>query len=182
MTSRELARLVRQCLDEGASVEIDGLGVFRPASGRFQFVSTTRPKVFLAYVEEDLATVEKLCSALEREGFDPWLDRHKLLPGQNWPRAIERAISVTDFFIACFSPRSIVKQSMFHAELRYAMGCASRQPLDRVFFIPVRLEPCEVPAQVRQVIQYVDLFPSWADGVKRILSSMRKQSKAVRAA
>lgn len=178
MTSRQLARLLRQCLEEGANVEIDGLGTFRSAHGEFKFVPQGRPSVFLAYVEEDFKLAERLYMALKREGFDPWLDRRKLLAGQNWPRSIERAIAVTDFFIACFSPRSIAKRGAFQAELRHALDCASKRPLDQVFFIPVRLEECDVPARVRQELQYVDLFPAWSKGIRQIVLSMRKQAKA----
>ncbi|MBI4877159.1 MAG: toll/interleukin-1 receptor domain-containing protein [Acidobacteria bacterium] len=169
-----MARLVRQCLKEGSKVEIDGLGAFLPGkAGAYEFVAESRPRVFLAYVEEDLAAVRRLFAALARRGFDPWMDKEKLLPGQNWPRAIERAIERSDFFIACFSGRSTGKRGFFHFELRYALDCAARLPLDEVYFIPVRLDKCTVPAAIQKSIQYVDLFPDWEQGVNRVAAALK---------
>ena len=139
-TSAQIARIVRSCLESGHAVEIDGLGAFRPdPEGGFRFEPQVCPKVFLAYVAEDHEEADRLDDAFRSRGFDPWLDRRKLLPGQNWPRAISQAISVSDFFVACFSERSVAKRGMFYSELRHALDCASRLPMEEVYFIPVRL-------------------------------------------
>jgi hypothetical protein len=157
-------------------VDIDGLGTFLPNRGRgFRFVAETKPRVFIAYVEEDLERVKKLYRAFEQHGFRPWMDKRNLMPGQNWPRAIETAIQTSDFFVACFSGRSSTKRGTFHSELRYALACAARVPLDEIFFIPVRLDPCVVPGRIAKRIQYVDLFPEWEAGVHRVVSVMRRQ-------
>jgi hypothetical protein len=153
-------------------VDIDGLGVFRPASGSYEFQPHTAPKVFLAYVREDLGAVQRIYRALRRRGFDPWLDRKKLLPGQDWPRAIQRAIEVADFFVACFSSRAVRKRGEFHSELRYALECARRLPLDDVYFLPVRLDECPVPPRIAREIQYVDLFPDWNAGIARLVAAL----------
>jgi hypothetical protein len=164
-----LARVLGEFLREGARVEIDGIGTFtRGADGRLSFQAHNQPRVFIAYVEEDLAAARRLFTALRARGFSPWLDKSKLLPGQNWPRAIEGAIETTDFFIACFSSRSVSKRGTFQGELRFALECARRAPLDEVFFIPVRLDACEVPARIRRAIQYVDLFPDWEAGLAKL--------------
>ncbi|MEK7404966.1 MAG: TIR domain-containing protein [Acidobacteriota bacterium] len=172
---QQVARIVRRCLERGARVDIDGLGVFRRnPDGAVVFVPSTQPKVFIAYVQEDAAAAERLYRDFRAHSFDAWLDRKKLLPGQNWPRSIEQAIEVSDFFLACLSMRSVGKRGWFQSELRYALDCAGRVPFDEIYFIPVRLEPCGVPAQVRQQIQYVDLFPDWEPGFARILAAIRK--------
>jgi len=157
-------------------VEIDGLGVFHRRSGEYEFVAQEEPKVFLAYVQEDLAAAERLFEDLRSHDFDPWLDRRKLLPGQNWPRAIQQAIEVSDFFVACLSRRSAIKRGQFQAELRYALDCANRQPLDRIFLIPVRLDDCPVPPRIMREIHYVDLFPDWEKGLRRVLAAMGEQA------
>ncbi|MGD0202022.1 MAG: toll/interleukin-1 receptor domain-containing protein [Bryobacteraceae bacterium] len=179
-TPGEIARIVRGCLERGDAVEIEGLGVFRPGGrrGGFTFQPETRTKVFLAYVAEDRDAAGRLYADLLRGGLDPWLDRKKLLPGQNWPRAIEQAIAVADFFVACFSGRSTGKRGRFQSELRYALDCASMLPLEEVFFIPVRLEECRVPARITRDFQYVDLFADWDKGVRRILAVIRTQMRS----
>ena len=177
LTSR-IVRIVREALECGAAVEIDGLGTFQSGHNRqFRFVSQNKARVFIAYVEEDLRLAKKLYAAFEEHGFRPWLDKKKLMPGQNWPRAIETAIQTSDFFVACFSHRSTSKRGTFHSELRYALTCASRVPLDEIFFIPVRLDGCTVPGRISKRIQYVDLFPDWEAGVKRVVGVMKVQQE-----
>ena len=174
----DVAQLVRQCLEEGATVEIDGLGVFEPGpNGSFRFKAQNSPRVFVAYVEEDLVAARRLYRDLVSRGFDAWLDKEKLLPGQNWPRAIEEAIRVADYVVPCFSPQSVIKRGTFHAELRYALDCASKMPLDGVFLIPVRIEECCVPASISNHTQYVDLFPDWNAGLRRILTAIRRDQR-----
>ena len=179
ISPQRVARMVRRCLNEGLTVQIDGLGAFRPTgTGQFAFDAQLRPKVFIAYAEEDLDSAKKLYRHLEDRGLDPWLDKFRLLPGQNWPRAIERAIRISDYFLACFSRRAVTKRGTFQSELRYALDCARRQPLDRIFLIPVRLEDCTVPEPVARQLQYVDLFPDWEPGLARILAALARERKA----
>jgi hypothetical protein len=176
LPQEHVARIVRQCLEEGGAVEIDGLGLFRPRKeGGFDFIGRTQPKVFLAYAREDTAAVQELYGQFQQNGFDPWLDVRKLLPGQNWPRSIEQAIEISDFFVACFSRRSTAKRSRFHSELRYALDCATRLPLDGIYLIPIRLDNCPIPRQVARDFQYVDLFPNWNRGFHRIVTAMDRE-------
>lgn len=170
-----ILRIVRRALERRDEVEIDGLGVLRRApGGGCEFIPETRPRVFIAYVQEDLAQARRLCRDLAAAGCAPWLDREQLLPGQNWPRAIERAISVADAFVACFSARALVKRGQFQSELRYALECAAQVPPEGVFLIPVRLEPCQVPREIARQWQYTDLFPDWERGVKRVASAIHQ--------
>ena len=176
-SSRRVAGIIRRVLAEGHTVDIDGLGVFRPCGdGSFDFIPNTRPRVFIAYVVEDLEPALRLYRAFEAAEFQPWLDREKLFPGQNWPRCIERAIEVADFFVPCFSRRSSIKRGTFQSELRYALDCATKIPLDDVFVLPVRLDDCEIPAQLAGRLQYVDLFPDWQKGVRRLVRMIGRES------
>jgi hypothetical protein len=52
-----IARLLRQSLQRGSNVEIEGLGTFVPGtSSGFRFIAQTKPRVFIAYVEPELCT------------------------------------------------------------------------------------------------------------------------------
>jgi hypothetical protein len=174
--SRALLQLIERFLRDGATIEIDGFGNFRFDESRHViFEPIDRPRVFLAYAEENRAEVRRLYSALQNAGFEPWMDQERLLPGQNWPLAIERAIDLSDFFIGCFSSRSTAKRGYFQAELEHALGVASRIPLEEIFFLPVRLDECDMPRQITRKVQYVDMFPDWDRGVDRLIQAMRHQ-------
>jgi hypothetical protein len=171
-----LAQIVISGLNAGKTVEIDGLGVFYPdPKNGYRFEPGGLPQIFLAYASEDLDTTGRLFDELRERGFSPWMDVRKLLPGQNWPRAIERAIETSDFFIACFSGHSVNKRGEFQAEIRYALACARRAPLDEVFVLPVRLDGCRVPDRISREYQYVDLFPNWERGVRQLTATIRKE-------
>ncbi len=177
-STAEVARVVRQCLAEGKRVQIDGLGTFQASrEGVVRFLPRTAPAVFIAYVQEDAQAAERLYEELEIAGFAPWMDRRKLLAGQNWPRSIEAAIARSDYAVACFSRRSAAKRGGFQAEIRYALDCARRVPLDEIFLIPVRLDDCRVPRSIRGEIQYLDLFPDWNEGVRRLVEVLRSHAR-----
>ncbi len=179
-----VAQILREALEGGAMIEIDGLGTFQCSSRNgFVFRGRRGAKIFIAYVVEDAPTADRLFTNLANHGFDPWMDRKKLLPGQNWPRAIEHAIETTDFVALCFSHHSVRKKGGFQAEIRYALDCAARLPLDQVFLVPVRLDDCDVPPQIRRTVQYVDLFPDFELGLRKVLQVLnvewRKRRSAV---
>ena len=172
----QLARVIMRGVTAGKTVEIDGLGTFRPDPRRlFRFEPQLRPGVFIAYALEDRETARILAAALSAAGFAPWIDVDKLLPGQNWPRAIEGAIESSEFFVACFSTHSVSRKGGFQAELRYALDCARQIPLDEIYLVPVRLEACRVPPSIQREFQYVDLFPNWDTGVCRLVTAMREE-------
>lgn len=177
--TRRVARVLRETLESGGSVDIDGLGTLWPGDKRgFRFLAQNKPRVFIAYVEEDLPFARKLHRAFEKNGFRPWLDKKQLMPGQNWPRAIETAIQTSDFFVACFSRQATSKRGSFHSELRYALFCASKVPLDEIFLIPLRLDHCIMPRRISKQIQYLDLFPDWEEGVSRLIAIMKAQNES----
>lgn len=174
--NQALLDLIDAHVRSGAAIEIDGLGCFELDGEQVVFQPSNRPRVFLAYAKEDRAQVIKLAAALKKAGFEPWRDEEKLLPGQNWPRAIQRAIELSDFFVMCFSARSVAKRGFFHSELRHALDVAACVPLDEIFLIPVRLSDCEIPLQISRKTQYIDLFPDWHAGMKALLFTLSAQT------
>lgn len=170
--SEKLGSLLWECLAAEGSLCLAGVGTFRLEAGKVCFDPWARKRVFLAYAKEDLPRVKPIYRFLQRQGFDPWMDVFRLLPGQDWPRAIERAIEMADFVVPCFSRISCAKRGHFHRELRYALECAQQFPLEATYLAPVRLEPCKVPRRVQQQTQYVDLFPDPRAGLRRLLATL----------
>jgi hypothetical protein len=179
--AKVVAQAVKRCLREGERVELEGLGVFvRDADTRMHFVANTAPRIFIAYAMEDLAAASRLYADLTAAGMSPWLDRHKLLPGQAWNKCIERAIKTSDFFIACFSTISVGKKGQFPYEIRCALKWAERMPLDDEFLIPIRLDRCTVPRVIVEQTQCLDMFPEWNAGLAQLITSIRAEMRARR--
>src|SRR5271165_4142786 len=63
----------------------------------------TVTQVFISYVLDDCAMVQRLAQTLELYRIKVWLDRNSLKPGYRWKKAIRDGIREGDFFIACFS-------------------------------------------------------------------------------
>ena len=180
--TRDVAAVLTRGLQQGKVMEIDGLGVFYPdARLGLRFEPQERPQVFLAHVKEDEPKALRLYSELAAAGFSPWMDVKKLVPGQNWPRAIEAAIATSDFFIALFSSNSVLKRGGFQAEIRYALDCARQVPLEQIFIVPVRLDNCPLPRAVQAEFQWLDFFPEWDRGLALLKAMMKREIEKRRA-
>lgn len=174
LLEEKLAALLGATLSHGEPVHLEGIGVVSLDDQRtIRIAPSPRPRVFLAYVVEDLPQVRAIYRFLKARGFEPWMDVECLLPGQNWPRAIERAIESADFVVPCFSKVSASKRGYFQAELRLALECAHLRPMDETYLAPARLEPCQLPRSIQKHTQYVDLFPEPAPGLRKLLKTLR---------
>lgn len=171
-----VAAILHQYLAHRSVLHLDGLGALRlDGNGDFEFEPDLAPRVFIGYASEDAALVKRLARQLRAAGLRPWLDREQLVPGQNWPRAIEHAIQSADFAIQCFSTRSVSRRGYFHKELRLVLESASRVPFEEVYLLPVRFEECKLPDRVTSQYQYVDLFPAWNEGLSALIEVIVKQ-------
>jgi len=133
--------------------------------------------IFLAHSSVDKPAARDLFGRLRAEGFQPWLDEESLLPGQNWQREIERAIRESDVIIACLSQASVSKRGYLQKELSYALDVAEEQPEGAVFFIPLKLEECEMPERLWKW-QWVNLFES--NGYKRLIDALKFRTNALK--
>ena len=170
-----MADVVLEALSHGATVEIDGLGSFRKIGRDTAFKPATCPASSWPMCMRTALRLTASSTRLLAAGFDPWMDERKLLPGQNWARAIQNALETSDFAVCCFSRNSVRKRSGFQSEIRYALECTRRLPLDEIFLMPVRLDECPVPMDVAREMQYVDLFPDWYPGMGRVIEAIRVQ-------
>jgi hypothetical protein len=84
------------------------------------------------------------------------MDKQSLLPGQEWEFEIKKEIQDSDFFVACISHCSISKRGFVQKEIRYALDILTTIPYGQIYFIPVRLEQCDVPRNLNH-LQWIDL-------------------------
>jgi HEAT repeat protein len=140
-----------------------------------------QPKhVFISYVRENRAQVDRLARDLEKAGVNVWLDRHSIKPGVNWKIAIRDAIKEGAFFIACFSKEyQSREETHMNEELTLAIERLRTLRYGRVWFIPVLLSECDVPArsigagETLLDINWVSLYENWEDGIQKILNVIK---------
>jgi formylglycine-generating enzyme required for sulfatase activity len=122
-------------------------------------MTPNRLKVFLCHSSADKTIVRELYDRLLTEGWiDPWLDEKKLLPGQDWDMAIEKAVEESHAVIVCVSNSSVTKEGYIQKELRFVLDIALTKPEEEIFVIPLRLANCQPPRRLR-AFHYVDYFP-----------------------
>jgi hypothetical protein len=128
------------------------------------------PKIFISYAREDSTIAQRLYHDLRRAGAEPWLDTENLLPGQQWQPAIRYAITECEYFIALLSAQAVSKRGFLHSEMKQALELLNEFPEDEIFVIPVRLDECFPSHERLKSIHWVDLFPSYEKGLKKLES------------
>lgn len=133
--------------------------------------------IFISYVHEDAQQIDRICETLKAANVDVWRDKERIAPGMRWQDSIRQAISQGAFFMACFSKQYWKRrETVMNTELGIAINELGKRRRDQTWFIPVRLDDCEVPdwsigpGETLRDLQYADLFRSWPDGMRRILT------------
>jgi len=114
-------------------------------------------QIFISYAHEDTARVKVIYERLQSAGYQPWLDREHIIPGQRWEPVIKEALKRSAFVLVCLSETSINKRGFLQKEIKQALEHADEKLEDDVFLIPARLDDCAVPESLGE-IQWVDLF------------------------
>lgn len=134
------------------------------------------PHVFISYVREDSADVDKLAEQLRHAGVHVWLDRTDLNVGDRWKDSIRTAIRKGEYFIACFSPAYASRERTYmNEELLVAIDELRLRPRERSWFLPITLGSAEVPArpigpgETLQDLHHIDLSTNWARGLASLM-------------
>jgi len=134
----------------------------------------TGAPLFLSYAHEDFQVALRLSHRLADEGFHVWFDKESLFPGQNWKAEITRAIRGSKAFIALLSSNSVGKRGYVQKELRLALDVLEEMPPCQVYLIPARLEDCRPAYAALDEIQWLDLFPDFEKGFRRLVTAVRR--------
>lgn len=139
--------------------------------------------VFISYCHENKSVVDRICQVLSSNDITVWVDWNNIIPGTPWKQAIQKAIQYGDFFIACFSSEYNNRdKTHMNEELRIAVDILRQKPVDRIWFIPIKLNKCEIPdieignGETLRDIQYVDLSKNWENGIEQILNIIPSKS------
>ena len=132
-------------------------------------------KVFLCHAHSDKADVKALYERLIKDGVDVWLDKEKLLPGQDWELEIRKAVRESDVIVICLS-NEFNSAGFRQKEVRLALDTAMEKPEGEIFIIPARLEACETLESLR-TWHWVDLFDD--NGYDKLLRALRARANSI---
>jgi len=95
-------------------------------------------RVFVSHSHKDQRIAEELSSRLSAAGVKVWLAEKELLPGDNWPLEVGKALQRSDAMVVLLSPDSVESRDV-RREIAYALS--SRRFEGRV--VPVVVRPTE---------------------------------------
>lgn len=165
----------------------DGLGTgdrtARPFSSLASMTAKTTGHVFISYVHENSAEVDRIERILRAAGISVWRDTTKLWPGEVWQDRIRTAITEGALvFIACVSAESVSKEKSYQREeLMLAVEEYRLRNPAVPWLIPVRLSDCEMPSyslgagRSFDSLQRTDLFGDrWEEGSARLVAAVMR--------
>ena len=129
--------------------------------------------MFICYAREDLPTATRLHDELARAGIAAWLDKKRLIGGQNWKIEVKKAMQRSRCILALLSSHSVSKIGYAQKELREALEMLEHLPPDRILIIPVRLDDCEPAHEQLRDLHWIDLFESYDEGLAKIVQAFR---------
>ena len=132
-------------------------------------------KVFLCHAHADRDAVRTLYTRLTNDGVDAWLDKEKLLPGQDWELEIRKAVREADVVVVCLS-KQFNQAGFRQKEVRLALDTAMEKPEGEIFIIPARLEECENLESLRKW-HWVDLYED--DGYEKFLRALYSRGERI---
>ncbi len=132
-------------------------------------MSLDHTQVFLCYDSADADEVVELSKRLQSAGFQPWMDRTHLVPGDDWHKSIQRAIRDSEYFIICLTSHSVTKRGYLQKEIAQALELQQEKLENDRYIIPVRLEPCDIPDRIVH-LQPANLYEG--DGWSKLLTSL----------
>jgi len=133
--------------------------------------------VFISYASPDRDRVVPYADALQRAGFDIWIDCKRLRPGQDWNFEIRRALEKAVIVIVFFSMNSVDRRGYVQREIKVSLDQATERLAEDIYIIPVILDDeVAIPDQVRH-LQCVKA--SDADHLSSIEEAIRFQLQTI---
>ncbi len=69
-------------------------------------------KVFISHSAKDAKFAMELSSSLAQTGLDVWLAEKQVLPGDNWPLEVGKALQRADAFVVLLSPDAVESENV----------------------------------------------------------------------
>ena len=133
--------------------------------------------VFVTYADDTKPLAEQLTSALQKQGFHPWVDFKDLHPGQLWREELDRALDRARSVVIVVSPKSKAS-SWQEAEWRAALARVWSDSGKTM--IPVVVGGDETPPFLRSWVSLrVDPVAEPADWTVHVVDALRSNEDRV---
>lgn len=136
-----------------------------------------KSQVFLSYARVDRENAKRIFDDLKRNEVNIWADFDALRPGENWKTAIKKAIEESRYFLAFLSSNSVNRRGFVQKEIKIALEILDEFPESDIYIIPIRMDKCNPSHEKLKELHWVDMFPSWKEGIRKILSVVSPSRK-----
>lgn len=110
------------------------------------------PFVFLSYASPDRERVLEVHDFLIASGVSVWMDKSRILPGQDWELEIKRALDTAAAVVIFISVNSVDRTGYVQRELRMVIDKLAERPDHRIYAVPVMLDPdVPMPDQLKRL-------------------------------
>ena len=113
------------------------------------------PRVFLCYASEDADAVARLSERLEGAGIGVWRDKQNLRGGDNWDRVLVHVIEKQVQYVVVAQSKAMEGrgEGYFYKEIAVARQRQVRMRQDRLFVLPLQIEPCQGLEELKDLHQ-----------------------------
>lgn len=128
-----------------------------------------RPRVFISYSKRNRKKVKRIAEALEKAGFNIWIDFWEVRIGDPIPEKIIKALNEVDYLVVALSKASVDSQWV-NLEIGAALIRELRER--RTILLPIRLERCELPPFLAYK-RYADFTKGFEYGLNELIKCIR---------
>ena len=126
---------------------------------------TARGIFFLSYSRSDEQVALRLAKDLRTAGIGIWVDQLDIRPGEQWDRAIERALRECCGLLVVLSPRSVASNNVAD-EISYAIDAGKS-------VLPVMIEKVPLPLRLNRM-QRVDATSDYDSALLRVREELTR--------
>lgn len=120
-------------------------------------------QVFISHSQEDQKLAKELSSRLSAAGVNVWLTEERVLPGENLPLEVGKALQKSDAMVVLLSPDAVESRDV-RSEIAYALS----SPKFEGRVIPVIVKPTKAIPWVLQTLPMIRPRGTRGPSVKRL--------------
>jgi hypothetical protein len=95
--------------------------------------------------------LKRYTGRLQALGFQPWMARIDMAPGQFGKDEIRRAVQAAEFFLIFLSNNSVAQQGYLQREYKLALDVLEEIPDKAIYILAVRFDNCAIPMPLRRL-------------------------------
>jgi hypothetical protein len=137
-----------------------------------------RPRVFISYAREDSSLASRVCNALQKASFEPWLDRETLGGGDDWEKRIEADLDASDFTLVLYTA-AFCRKTDSYVNKEVALACDRALRVRGSFLIPLRTAIIADDDRVEALRKYHEmelrLDGGFEEDMAKVISTMRRE-------